>query len=83
MEKTGMIGCWSRDPGLVSNHITNIETIINWIWKIPNVVLPRVWGISVNWKIVSTESRAIERRDMINKNNMSLPIPPSNHTYLR
>ena len=83
MEKTGMIGCWSRDPGLVSNHITNIETIINWIWKIPNVVLPRVWGISVNWTRVRSESKVIERRDMIKKNNMSEPSPPSNHTYLR
>ena len=28
MEKTGMIGSWSQDPGLVSKHITKIDKII-------------------------------------------------------
>ena len=37
IEKIGMIGYLSRDPGLVSNQITNIYKMITWIWIITNV----------------------------------------------
>ena len=48
MEKTGMIEPWSRDPGLVINHITMIDKIIKWIRIITNVVLYIVWVIAVS-----------------------------------
>ena len=48
MEKKGMIGSWSQDTGLVSNHITKIDKIIEWRRIIIRVVLPRGWGIVVS-----------------------------------
>ena len=83
MEKTGMIGSWSRDPGLVSNQITKIGKIIKRRWMITNVVLPSGWGIAVSLTRVISESRVIERRHTRNKNNMSGPSPPSNHSFIR
>ena len=61
MEKTGMIGSWSQDPGLVSKHITNIDKIIKIIRILNDVVLPSGRGISLYQTIVSSESRVTEK----------------------
>ena len=48
MDKRGMIGPWSQDPGLVSKQITNIENIIIiGISIINNLVLPSGRGVYV------------------------------------
>ena len=75
-----MIGSWSQYTGMVSNNITKI---IKWIRIITNAVLPSGWGVGVFLKIDRSESRVVERRYVRNRNNMSGPSPPSNHSFLR
>ena len=48
MGNTRMIEYWSRDPGLVSDDITNIEKGKKWIKIITNLVPPGGWGIAVS-----------------------------------
>ena len=82
-DNTRTVVSWSRDTGLVSNEITNIEKRIKRRRIITNVVLPSGWGIAVCWKIARSDSRVIERRDIKDNNNRGGPSPPSNHSFLR
>ena len=50
MENIKTIGSSSRDPGLVSNDITNIEKRINLRPIITNVVLSSGWGFMSSGK---------------------------------
>ena len=82
MRNIRMILSCSRDPGLVSDEITNIEKGIKWIQIIINVVLPIGWGIDVFWTRASSGSRVLESRYTKDKNNIGGPCPPSNNSFI-
>ena len=69
MENTGIIGSSSRDLGLESNYITNIDKRINRRRIITNAVLPSGWNIAVCWARASSDSILIEMIDTKEKNN--------------